>query len=326
MIEFNARNARTWSMLGPSGVLGLAACELAQERDDFAVLTADLCYFSGLNRLRTEYPDKLINLGIAEQNMLGVAAGMAKEGMTVFATTYATFASTRVLDQVKVNMGYMGLPVKLIGLTSGYSAGILGATHMSLEDLAIMRSIPKLVVLSPCDGMETMKCILEAARIDAPVYIRMSGASRTPMIYKEDYSFEIGKAITCKEGTDISLMATGTMVNQAMKAAELLEESGYSCEVLNFHTIKPIDKTAIQKACDKKLIVTIEEHSIMGGFGSAVSEILTSMTKRPPQLILGVEDKYLHAASYDTLIERSGLTANQIKSKIESYVKEKMKR
>lgn len=159
MIEYNERNIKKWSMLGPSGVLGLAACEFAEKDDNFAMLTADLCSFSGLERFKNTHQDKLYNFGIAEQNMVGVAAGMAKEGMNVFATTYATFCSTRALDQVRVNMGYMKLPVTLIGLTSGYSAGILGATHMAIEDIAIMRSIPNIVVLSPSDGMETMKAL-----------------------------------------------------------------------------------------------------------------------------------------------------------------------
>ena len=159
-------------MLGSSGTFGVTALDLASEDPDFAVVTADLCFFSGLERFRAEYPDRLYNVGIAEQNMVGVAAGMAKEGMNVFATTYASFASTRVLDQVKMTMGYMQLPVKLIGLTGGYSTGILGATHFSVEDLAIMRSIPNVTVMSPADCTETVKCVTAAAAMDSPVFIR----------------------------------------------------------------------------------------------------------------------------------------------------------
>lgn len=323
MIEFNAKNSRIWSMLGASGVLGVAACELAEIDSEFVVITADLCYFSGLGRLNTKYPERVINVGIAEQNLIGVAAGMAKEGMNVFATTYATFASTRALDQVKVNMGYMGLPVKMIGLTSGFSAGILGATHMALEDIAILRSIPNLVILSPADAAETMKCLLAAAKTKVPTYIRMSGASRTPIVYQEDYDFVMGKAIRLKEGTEISLMATGSMVYKAIRVANLLEQKGYSCEVMNFHTIKPIDKEAIKKAIRKKLIVTIEEHSVIGGLGSAVSEVLAPMKMKPPQIMIGIEDRYPHAASYEALLENNGLTEERIETKILNCLMEK---
>ncbi len=322
MIEFNAANARAWSLLGPSGVFGLAACELAENDDKFIALTADLCYFSGLNRLAASHPDKLLNIGIAEQNMLGIAAGMAKEGMKPFVTTYATFSSTRVLDQVKVNMGYMNLPIKMVGLTAGFSAGILGATHMATEDVAIMRSIPNMVVLSPADGMETMKAILAAAQTDNPTYIRMCSGARMPIIHKNDFDFEIGKALRLREGTEISIIATGTMVYRCLKAAEMFEQAGVSCEVVDIHTIKPIDKQIVAEACSKKLIVTVEEHNKIGGLGGAVAEVLAPLTNKPPHLILGAEDSYLHAAPYETLIQRSGLTEKQIFESISKFAKE----
>ena len=322
MIEFNVANARAWSLLGPSGIFGLAACELAETDEKFIALTADLCYFSGLNRLATSHPDKLLNIGIAEQNMLGIAAGMAKEGMNPFVTTYATFSSTRVLDQVKVNMGYMNLPIKMVGLTAGFSAGILGATHMATEDIAIMRSIPNMVVLSPADGMETMKAILAAAQTKKPTYIRMCSGARMPIIHKSDFNFEIGKAMRLREGKDISIIATGTMVYRCLRVAEMFEQDGISCEVINVHTIKPIDEQMIKKACDKKLIVTVEEHSKIGGIGGVVAEVLAPITKKPPHLILGTDDHYLHAAQYETLIERSGLTEKQIYESINGFTKE----
>ena len=322
MIQFDRKSIRTWSMLGPSGVLGLAACEFAETDKDFAIVTADLCSFSGLDRFKTNYPDRIYNVGIAEQNMIGVAAGMAKEGMNVFATTYATFASTRVLDQVKVNMGYMGLPVKLVGLTSGFSVGILGPTHMSMEDLAIMRSIPNMIVFSPSDCTETMKVLIAASNVEAPVYIRMSGTSRSPVIYSEDYDFTIGKAVRLKEGEDVCIMATGTMVNLSLKIAEEMEKEGVSCEVINFHTIKPIDEEMIINACNKKCIVTIEEHSRIGGFGSAVAEVLAPLRKKVPHLIIGTEDHYPHASSYVNLLRQNGLTEDIIYEKIKKFFKE----
>lgn len=321
-MDFSKTNLRMWSMLGPSGIFGFTMCNLAEHDPNLAVLTADLSNFSGLDRFSKMYPEKFYNLGIAEQNMIGIASGMAKEGMNVFATTYASFASTRVLDQVKVNMGYMNLPVKLIGFTSGYSAGILGATHMAMEDLSILRSIPNITIISPADSAETMKAITAAYELNKPVYIRMSGATRTPIVYNNDYKFEIGKANILKDGTDISIIATGSMVFTSLKVADQLENDGISCEVINMHTIKPLDKDTIKNACSNKLIVTIEEHSKIGGLGAAVAEVLSPMKSKPPHLIIGADDLYLHAASYNKLIERSELSKEKVYNKINMFYKE----
>lgn len=324
MLEYNRRNARTWSMLGACGAFGLAALDLAAQEEDFAVVTADLCFFSGLDRFKEAYPDKLYNVGIAEQNMVGVAAGMANEGMNVFATTYASFATTRVLDQVKVNMGYMQLPIRLVGLTSGYSVGILGATHMSIEDLAIMRSIPNITVLAPADCTETIKCVQAAACHDGPVYIRLSGAQRTPIVYSEDYDFKIGKGIVVREGEDVTIFATGALVFEANKAAEILEDEGVSCTVVDIHTLKPLDENLIvEMSRNRKLVVTAEEHNKVGGLGSAVSEVLLEEGVTPPFLRIGIEDRYLHAANYDHLMRESGLTAERIVSDVKKKLANK---
>ena len=318
MLVFDKRNARTWSMLGANGAFGVAVADIAENDKDLAVVTADLCFFSGLERFKTAYPDQLINVGIAEQNMIGVASGMVKEGMNVFATTYGSFASTRVLDQVKVSMGYMQLPIKLIGLTSGYSVGVLGPTHMAIEDLAILRTIPNMVVLSPADCTEVVKCVYGAYQIDAPVYIRLSGVQRMPIVYSEDYDFEIGKAIELRDGSDVAIFATGTMVAESLKAAEQLEGEGISCAVIDVHTIKPIDVDMIEKYADYKLVVTAEEHNVIGGLGSAVAEVLSKKKRESKQLMIGIEDYYLHAANFEHLMKQSGLTAENIVNKIKN--------
>lgn len=317
MIEYKASNIKLWSRLGSCGAFGFAANELAQTEENFLVVTADLCFYSGLDRFKAKYPDKIFNVGIAEQNMLGVAAGFAKEGFVPFATTYATFASARCADQVRVNMGYMKLNVKLVGLTSGLSVGILGPTHISTEDIAIIRSIPNIIILSPADCTETIKATIAASKIDAPVYLRLSGPMNNPIVYDKDYEFEIGKAITLKEGKDISIIATGTMVYNSLKAAEILKDR-YSIDagVINMHTIKPLDNEAIDMACKSKLLVTVEEHSKIGGLGSAISEYLSEKEIKPPQLILGLSDEYKHAGSYDYLIEQYGLTPEKIAENI----------
>lgn len=322
MIDITPMNIRIWSRLGSCGAFGQAALALPEVEERTVVLTADVCSFSGLERFRAQHPDRLYNMGIAEQNMVAVAAGLAREGFVPFATTYATFAVMRSADQVKVCMGYMGLGVKLVGLTAGYSVGILGPTHMCLEDLAVMRAIPNVVILSPADCTATVKATLAAAKTDAPVYLRLTGPMNCPIVYKEDFDFEIGRAITLREGADISLIATGSMVHVALKASEQLAESGISAEVVDMHTIRPIDKEAIEKACSKKLIVTLEEHSVTGGLGSAVAEILTEESSRPVQLMIGAEGPYPHAADYPSLLENSGLTPSRVAARISQTYKE----
>lgn len=322
MIDYSLMNIKIWSRLGSCGAFGQAALFLPEINDKVVMLTADLCTFSGLDRFKLKYPDYLFNFGIAEQNMVGVAGGFAKEGFVPFATTYATFASMRCADQIKVNMGYMNLPIKLVGLTAGLSVGVLGATHMSLEDVAVMRSVPNVVILSPADCTATIKATIAAAQIDAPVYLRLSGTMNNPIVYKEDFDFEIGKAITLKEGKDVAIIATGSMVYNSLKAAEILEQNGVSAKVVDMHTIKPLDKEAIQDVLKNKLIVTVEEHSIVGGLGSAVAEELALLKQRPPHLIIGVNGAYPHAASYPYLLDQAGLTPEKIASKIENTYKE----
>ena len=309
-MDFKSSNIRLWSRLGSCGALGQAALELGETNDKVVFITSDLCYYSGLDRFNAKYPDKLYNVGIAEQNMINIAAGMAKEGFTPFATTYATFAAMRCADQVRVSMGYMKLGVKLIGLTAGLSVGILGPTHMSIEDIAVMRSIPNIVILSPADCTESIKAIIAASKIDDPVYIRLTGSMPNPVVYNEDYDYQIGKAITLREGTDIVIYATGTMVYNSLKAAEMLEEQGISAKVIDIHTIKPIDKKTIMKNAGYKMIFTVEEHSTIGGLGSAVAECLSDTDTQVH--LIGLKDNYDHAAEYNYLIEKNGLGAKGI--------------
>jgi len=317
MINFTANNVRTWAMLGSCGAFGMAALELPEIDDNTVIVTADLCTFSGLDRFRTKFPDRLYNVGIAEQNMIGVAAGLTKEGCNVFATTYATFASTRSCDPVRVHMGYMELGVKLVGLTAGLSVGVLGATHMSVEDIAIMRAIPNLTVISPADSTETVKATLAAAQYAGPVYLRLTGGMNSPVVYKNDYDFLIGKAVTLRYGDDVTIVATGPMVWQSLEAARLLEATGIYATVIDMHTIKPLDTNVLDLAfAHTRLIVTVEEHSVIGGLGGAVAEYKATKKNTPVQLTIGIEDFFPHAADYTTLLVRCGLTASQLAQRI----------
>jgi transketolase len=288
--------------------------ELVKNDERVILVTADMSRYFALDK--TKELGRLINVGIAEENLIGVSAGLAKEGFNVFAFTQAAFAVTRCLDFIKVNMGYMGLPIKLVGFSSGFSLGVYGATHISLDDIAQMRSICNVTIISPADCIETVKAVNAIAEYNLPVYFRLSGAGNMPLIYKEDYNFEIGKAVELRNGKDIAIIATGTMVYSALEVANMFEQNEeISCMVINMHTIKPLDVNAVKRCLSVKLLVTIEEHSTIGGLGSAVSEMLAENAGAPPQLLIGADDVYYHAGEYDWLMEQAELTANQIYAK-----------
>lgn len=317
MIEINSTNIRVWSKLGSRGTFGVTMMALGQTIDNLMVLTADLSTTSGLDRFKNTYPEKFLNVGIAEQNMVGIAAGMAKEGKNVFATTFATFAAMRSYEQIRVHMGYMGLNVKVVGLASGMAMGMFGNTHYGIEDIALMRAVPGLTVLSPADGAEIVKTVVAAAKYHGPIYIRLTGVMNNPIVYKEDYDFTIGKSVTLREGTDITIIATGTMVYESLVAAKMLADNAISATVVNMHTIKPLDTSIIEKACKtSKLIVTVEEHSIIGGLGGAVAEYKSGIANAPTQLFIGLADMFGENGDYKYLLEKYKLTGVQIAQKI----------
>lgn len=312
MNEINKRFIRTLSMLGACGAYGIGLVDAAEIDPSIVAVTADLKYYSGLERFASTYPDRFFNVGIAEQNMLNIAAGMASEGLNPFASTYATFAAMRIADQVRTSMGYMRIPVKLVGLTAGYSVGVLGATHTCIEDIAVMRAIPNITILSPADGLSAYKATLAAAELETPVYLRLTGSMNLPVVYHEDFDFEVGRAIVLRGGTDALIIATGSLVANSLKAADILQEKGISCTVLDMHTIKPLDmQTTREHMESKKLIVVVEEHGLAGGLGSAIVENL-SMEAHPPIKLIGCPDAYPHAAEYDHLIHQAGLDAEGI--------------
>lgn len=316
MITINPANARGWARLGSRGVFGLTLAEIASNDQNLLAMTADLSGTSGLERFRAEYPDRFINAGIAEQNMLGMAAGLAKEGYTVFCTTFATFGAMRSYEMVRLNMGYMGFNIKLVGLAAGFGMGMFGNTHYSMEDIALMRAVPGLCVISPADGAEVVKATEAAALYNGPVYLRLTGVAGNPVVYNEDYNFVIGRAVSLRDGKDIAIIATGTMVYQSLEAAKLLDSQGISAAVIDMHTIKPLDIAVLDGVMDRKLIVTVEEHSVIGGLGGAVAEYKSGLSGTPPHLRLGVDDRFINAGSYKYMIEQFGLTASHIANKI----------
>ncbi len=312
MIAITKSKARLWSRLGSRAVLGQALLETAKERDDFYVMSADLAQSSGLARFRSEFPDRLINAGIAEQNMIGIAAGLAKDGTNVFATSFSPFITMRACEQVRMNMGYMQLNIKTVGLGSGLIMAQLGNSHFGIEDGSVMRAVPGMTVICPADGAEIVRTVEALCDYGRPAYVRLTGGPGIPVVYEEDMGFRIGKAVSVRDGKDIAIIAAGTMVYYARAAAEILAEKGVSAAVIDMHTIKPADAEAMEAQLDKKLIVTVEEASVIGGLGSAVAECMAMKKNRPPQLMLGIRDFFPHAGSYRYLLEQCRLTEGQI--------------
>lgn len=312
----NAANVKMWSTIGPRATFGLAALEIGAQVQDLLILTGDTSTSAGLDRFKKTYPEKFLDCGIAEQNMMGIAAGLASEGTKVMTATFAPFQTMRCCEQIKVNLGYMKHNVVMVGLASGVVLGTLGYTHCCIEDVAVMRAIPGITVISPADCTETIKAAIAAIEHNQSVYIRLTGGAKNPVVYNEDYKFEIGKAITLREGKDVTLIAAGTMVAESMQAAAILSEHGVSATVVNMHTIKPIDAAAIERACAQtKLIVTVEEHSVIGGLGSAVAEHKSTLRNAPPQLFIGMPNQYGKGGTYSHMLEKYGLTGKQIAEK-----------
>ncbi|WNJ99106.1 transketolase C-terminal domain-containing protein [Thalassospiraceae bacterium LMO-JJ14] len=318
-MKIDKRNAKAWSRIGSRAAFGLGLLQMAEDRDNLIVVAADTSTSAGLDRYRKTFPEKYLEVGIAEQNVMAISAGLASEGMNTVCATFAPFQTMRCCEQIKVNLGYMQHKVTFVGLASGVVLGQLGYSHCCIEDLAVMRAIPNLTVLSPADCGETLKALAAALDAPGPVYIRLTGGTPNPMVYEDDYDFEIGKSIRLRDGDDVAIIATGTMVNASLEAAEHLAEDGISAAVVNMHTIKPIDRDEITALCGThKLIVTVEEHTKIGGLGSAVAEVKSAIDKAPAQLILGLDDSYAKSGAYVDILEFNGLTPALIARDIKS--------
>ncbi len=297
---------------------GKALKELGK-RDDILVLDADLAKATKTIVFKKEFPEKFIDAGIAEGNMMGVAAGLSTVGYTVFASSFAMFSAGRAFEQVRNSIAYPKLNVKIGATHAGISVGEDGASHQCCEDIALMRSIPNMVIINPADDVEAFQAVLAAADFEGPVYMRF-GRLAVPRVNSEDYKFELGKGVTLKDGKDVTIVATGLMVNEALLAAEELKADGIDARVINIHTIKPIDREILVKAAKETgAIVTAEEHSIIGGLGSAVTEVLCE--EYPvPVLRLGVEDTFGKSGPAVELLKIFGLDAKHIAEKAKKAV------
>ena len=308
--------------MGSRAVFGQAALSAGEKNTNLMMVSGDLGDSSGLARFKNTFPDRFINIGIAEQNMIGVAAGLAKEGHNVFATSFAPFITLRSGEQIRMNLGYMELNVKAVAIGSGVSMAFLGNSHYGLEDTAVMRSIPNLTIVCPADCAEIVKVVHAAAEFKGPMYIRLTGAVGNPPVYTEEYDFQIGKSITLKEGSDITIFAIGSMVYESLEAAKILDNFGISSKVVNMHTLKPCDYDVIDQAISSsKAIITVEEHSVIGGLGSVVAEYKTQFSKSPAHLILGLPDKFGKTAEYRFLLEKYRLVGSMIATDIQNFLK-----
>lgn len=316
-------NFKIWSRLGMRATFGVAALELANTVDKLMILTGDVSTSAGLDRFRKKFPEKYLDVGIAEQNLIGVGAGLASEGFDVITTTFAPFQTMRCCEQIKVNLGYMRQKVCMVGLASGLVLGNLGYTHCCIEDIGVLRSIPNLTIISPADSGEVVKTVIASLKHKNSVYIRLTGGANISQIYEEDYNFKIGKSITLKSGNDITIFAAGTMVKVALDCSEILSKNNINVEVVNMHTIKPIDENKIKEVSKKsKLIVSIEEHNIIGGLGSAIAECLAGIKNSPEQVFFGINDTYSEGGDYKFLKEKFNLNPEYIAKKITSKIRE----
>ena len=317
-MKYTPANIKMWAKMGQRGaVFGVALPDIAARKDRLKLLTADLALLSGMERFTKKYPDKFLNVGIAEQNMIGIAAGLAMDGYCVFASTYSSFIAVRSLEQVRQNLAHMGCNVKLIGSSAGTAAAKSGISHWATEDLAFLRALPNMTVLSPADSLEAVRMVQWAADVEGPLYLRLSGGLNCPIVYKEDRGFTPGKLVKLREGSGPALIATGLMVNETLKAAEILAERDISCAVYNMHTIKPIDREGLAEIFARhSLVVTVEEHMITGGMGSAVAEYKATLANTPRQVFLGIQDAFYKAGTQRYVWEQAGLTDVQLVERI----------
>lgn len=294
---------------------GKALVELGKENENVVVLTADLAGATKTSLFEKEFPDRFINVGIAEQNMIGISAGLATTGKIPFASTFAMFAAGRAYDQIRNSVAYPKLNVKICGTHAGVTVGEDGATHQMLEDLSLMRSIPNMTVLCTSDDVQTKWAIKEMAKIDGPVYIRLARVA-TPVIYNENQKFEIGKMVQIGDGTDATVFATGVEVAEALKAKEELEKENINIRVVDVHTIKPIDREMIIKcARETKKLITIEDHSIIGGLGTAVCEVLSE--EYPTKVVrMGMQDRFGKSGKAEQLLKYFKLDSEAIIEKV----------
>ena len=297
------------NMAGMRNSFGVFLSKLAETNPNIFALTADFTKSSGLDGFAKNFPDRFLSSGIAEQNSISHAAGLASEGYNVFVSSFASFLTSRCYEQIRVNLGYMRHNVKLVGIASGLGVAFQGNTHYGLDDVSLMRTIPNMTVVVPSDIQELANTVEQLATFEGPTYLRIVGEGFAPIVNSSDYDFSIGKGVKLTDGSDILIITNGTMASQALKVSELLP---HVC-VINMHTVKPLDTEIINdNLIGKKIVVTIEEGFLNGGLGSAVADFISLQDERPKLLRLGINDFFPKPGSYPYLLQQCGLSVDQI--------------
>ena len=301
---------------------GKTLAELGKQNEDIVVLDADLSPSTMTNLFAREFPERFFNCGLQEQNMIAIAAGLAVSGKTVFASTFAVFVICRCFDQLRLCVSQPNINVKIVATHAGITVGEDGTSHQAIEDLALACALPSFTVVIPADAIEAAEAVRAAASAYGPFYIRLS-RPKTPIVYPEDYHFTLGKAMTMRQGTDATIIATGIMVAKALEAADILARQDINCRVINMHTLKPLDEaTIVEAASETGAIVVAEEHLAQGGLGSRVAQTVTR--KKPvPMEFVNLGDKYASSGKAEELLQRYGLTAKDIEESVKSVIKRK---
>ncbi len=317
MVKISLDTLQKWSKLGHRSAFGESMVQLGKENENVCAVVADITNTARMVNFEKAYPDRLFNVGIAEQNMIGFTTGLAVEGFIPFAVTVAAFAPMRCAEQMRMGLGYMNLNAIVVGIEAGMRFGSLGNTHFGMDDIAIARSIPNFTVLSPCDAHQIYKAVFAAAKHPGPVYLRLTGAPGFPLLYPEDFEYEIGKAIEYKKGETVAIISTGSMLGTAIEAANMLESKGISTRIIDMHTVKPIDTKMLDDVFkNNQLVVSLEEHTVIGGLGSAIAEYKTQFGNAPKQIICGISDSFRKIGCYEFQLEQSELTPERIVEKV----------
>ena len=321
-MNFNPTNAKQWSRMGPRAMFGKFMLDIAKKNKKLVILSADLGRSSGLARFKIEFPNQYISIGISEQNLIGVAAGLADEGYKVFVTSFAPFLSMRASEQIRMNLGYMKHNVNLVALGSGLSMGFLGNSHFGLEDVAIMRTIPNLNITCPADCSELGKVLNDYAFNDrGPSYIRLTGVPGSETVYDKNYKYKFGRNITLSKGNDILILSHGSILGQIKLSLKSLKKLKINAELVNIVSLKPIDESVAKLFSKFKKIITIEEHTTVGGLGSIIAEKILKYKSNTELHSFSLPDKFGPTAKYNHLLKHHGLDANGITKKIIKLLK-----
>ena len=323
-MNFSSIDAKQWLRMGPRAMFGQFMIDIAKKNKKLIVLSADLGRSSGLARFKMEFPEQYISIGISEQNLIGVAAGLADEGFKVFVTSFAPFLSMRASEQIRMNLGYMKHNVNLVALGSGLSMGFLGNSHFGLEDIAIMRTIPNLNITCPADCAELGKVLNDYAFNDrGPSYIRLTGIPGSKNVYDKNYTYKFGKNITITKGKDILILSYGSILGQIKQSVKALKNISINAELINIASLKPIDNKVINLFKKYKKIITIEEHTSVGGLGSIVAEKILQNRIKTKLFSISLPDKFGPTGTYDYLLKYHGLDSDGLTKKIINLLKKK---